>query len=138
MVPKVLMLGEAWGTTWCLSEHGHFGALALGSANGSHQALGLGCRRCFSQEALTALDQSFVPVAMHWKERAGPAGSQLRAPGGERAAGGGETREVSEVSIWQGAGQGSFGLAVGLTLCPSLVGLCHSDPDRGGLEFGDV
>ena len=52
--------------------------------------------------------------------------------------GGGESREVSEVSIWQGAGQGSFGLAVGLTLCPSLVGLCHSDPDRGGLEFGDV
>ena len=61
MVPKVLMLGEAWGTTRRLSEHGHFGALALGSANGSHQALGLGCRRCFSQEALTALDQSFVP-----------------------------------------------------------------------------
>lgn len=75
---------------------------------------------------------------MHSKERARPAGSQLRAPGGDWVAGGGERREVSEVSIWQGAGQGSFGLAVGLTLCPSLVGLCHSDPDRGGLEFGDV
>lgn len=137
MVPKVLMLGEAWGTTWHLSEHGYFDALALGLANCSHRALGLGCRRCFSQEALT-VGQSFVAVATHLKERAGPAGSQLRAPGGKRAVGGGERRQVSEVSIWQGAGQGSFGLAVGLTLCPSLVGLCHSDPDRGGLEFGDV
>ena len=137
MVPKVLMLGEAWGTTWHLSEHGYFDALALGLANCSHRALGLGCRRCFSKEALT-VGQSFVAVATHLQERAGPAGSQLRAPGGKRAVGGGERRQVSEVSIWQGAGQGSFGLAVGLTLCPSLVGLCHSDPDRGGLEFGDV
>lgn len=35
-------------------------------------------------------------------------------------------------------GRGVRGFAVGLTLCPSLVGMCHSDPDRGGLEFGDV
>lgn len=26
----------------------------------------------------------------------------------------------------------------GLTLCPLLVGMCHLDPDWGGLEFGDV
>ena len=45
---------------------------------------------------------------------------------------------MSDVSVSQGAGQGSFGFAAGLTLCPLLVGLCHSDPDRGGLEFGDV
>lgn len=38
----------------------------------------------------------------------------------------------------RGAGQGRRGFAVGLTLCPLLVGMCRSDPDRGGLEFGDV
>lgn len=37
-----------------------------------------------------------------------------------------------------GQGRGVLGFAVGLTLCPLLVGMCHSDPDRGGLEFGDV
>lgn len=26
----------------------------------------------------------------------------------------------------------------GLTLYPLLVGMCHLDPDWGGLEFGDV
>lgn len=92
------MFGEAWGTTWVLSERGHLDALALGWANGGRRALGLDCRRCLSQEVLT-VDQSFVPVATHSKKRAGPAGSQLRAPGGDRVAGGGERREVSEVSI---------------------------------------
>lgn len=60
-----------------------------------------------------------------------------RSTGGQE--GGQRWKEISGTFMnIVGPGRGVLGFAVGLTLCPLLVGMCHSDPDRGGLEFGDV
>lgn len=59
--------------------------------------------------------------------------------------------DTARVSISSMLGEGVFSRTVGifvlmgcsnslcgLTLYPLLVGMCHLDPDWGGLEFGDV
>lgn len=99
-------------------------------------------KRCFDQERLSVTSQiiscqctlSKYRVKLAQVSSSEPLGGKLGAKRRERGG-----KEILDIFVnIVGQGRGVLGFAVGLTLCPLLVGMCHSDPDRGGLEFGDV